>query len=243
MILDETNAWGVVNAAGYVLVDQAEVEREVCERVNTLAPLALAEACGRHGLPLLTFSSDLVFDGRAKGTPYTESQPVAPLNVYGESKARMESGVLDAAPKALVVRTSAFFGPWDEANFVTQTLASLAEGKHVKAAQDQTVSPTYVPDLAHAALDLLVDRETGIWHLANQGAVTWSDLAELAAGMAALPAKKVVSCSSAELGFVAPRPAWSVLSSERGFLMPSLEDALTRYFADRKDPERFRKAA
>jgi dTDP-4-dehydrorhamnose reductase len=92
---------------------------------------------------------------------------VAPLNAYGRSKAEAERRVLDSDPQALVVRTSAFFGPWDEHNFVTQALAALGEGRPFAAAGDMTVSPTYVPDLVNACLDLLIDKECGIWHLTN----------------------------------------------------------------------------
>ena len=111
----------------------------------------------------MTFSSDLVFDG-AQSSPYVENDAVSPLNVYGRSKARSEALVLDRYPDALVVRTSAFFSPWDEHNFVTSALRALRAGQSFPAAQDMTVSPTYVPDLVDACLDLLIDRESG--HLA-----------------------------------------------------------------------------
>src|SRR5206468_12353573 len=87
--LDALQPWAVVNAAGYVRVDDAERERERCFRENVEGPAVLAAACARRGIPLVTFSSDLVFDGR-KQDPYVESDPVAPLNVYGSSKAKAE---------------------------------------------------------------------------------------------------------------------------------------------------------
>ncbi|HVG19301.1 MAG TPA: family 1 glycosylhydrolase, partial [Blastocatellia bacterium] len=115
--LREMDPWAVVNAAGYVRVDQAEQEAESCYRENTCGPATLASACARRGAALLTFSSDLVFDG-SKKEPYVEGDLASPLNVYGKSKAAAERGVLDVLPSALVIRTSAFFGPWDEYNFV-----------------------------------------------------------------------------------------------------------------------------
>src|SRR4029079_12366382 len=78
--------WAVVNAAGYVRVDDAETQRDACWRANVRGPVTLAAACRRRGLPFVTFSSDLVFDGRA-GRPYTEEDEPNPLNAYGESKA------------------------------------------------------------------------------------------------------------------------------------------------------------
>jgi dTDP-4-dehydrorhamnose reductase len=77
--------------------------------------------------------------------PYVESDPPAPLNVYGRSKAEAERRVLECHPAALVVRTSAFFGPWDEYNYVALVLRALRAGKPFLAATDLVVSPTYVP--------------------------------------------------------------------------------------------------
>src|SRR5919202_1239038 len=130
-------------------------------RANRDGAEMLASACADRGLPLVTFSSDLVFDGR-RSTPYTEEDAPRPLNVYGRSKAEAERLVLAAHPGALVVRTSAFFGPWDDHNFVTLALRELAEGRRVEAPHDQVVSPTYVPHLVDATLDLLIDGEHGI---------------------------------------------------------------------------------
>jgi dTDP-4-dehydrorhamnose reductase len=226
--LDELHPWALVNAAGYVRVDDAEHDRAACYRANSDGPALLAAACARRGVNLLTFSSDLVFDG-AQDRPYTESDPVAPQNVYGRSKAEAETRTLDALPAALVVRTSAFFGPWDQYNFITWVLRSLITGQSVVAANDTSISPTYVPDLVHTCLDLLIDGERGVWHLANVGAISWFDLARTVAERAGLDPTGIVGCSTSALGLSAPRPRYSVLGSERGLLLPSLDDALERY--------------
>ncbi|HKP14345.1 MAG TPA: sugar nucleotide-binding protein, partial [Blastocatellia bacterium] len=162
-------------------------------------------------------------------TPYVEGDRVAPPNVYGQSKAQAEARVLQRLPSALVIRTSAFFGPWDEYNFVTLALRALSEGRVFAAADDLIVSPTYVPDLVHASLDLLIDGERGIWHLANAGEISWADLARLAASFAGVSGEGVEPRPASTFGFVAARPRYGVLASERGGLMPSLEDALSRY--------------
>ncbi len=227
----EYKPWAVINAAGYVRVDQAEHEPEVCFRENRDGAARLAAACRESGTPLVTFSSDLVFDGAAK-KPYVESDHVAPLNVYGRSKAEAEQRVLEAHPAALVVRTSAFFGPWDEHNFITVALRTLASGETFTAANDAVVSPTYVPDLVNTSLDLLIDGESGIWHLANSGAITWVDLAGRAAEMAGLDASRVQGSSTARMGWVSRRPLYSVLGSERGVLLPSLDEALVKYLSE-----------
>jgi dTDP-4-dehydrorhamnose reductase len=231
--LAEFEPWAVVNTAGYVRVDDAESEAEKCFRENTEGAATLAAACARRGAAFVTFSSDLVFDG-AKGSPYVESDAVSPLNVYGRSKAEAERRVLAELPSALVVRTSAFFGPWDEHNFITVALRMLAEGRKFVAADDSLVSPTYVPDLVNASLDLLIDGEQGIWHLSNEGAITWAELARLAARRAGLDAGLVEARPTALMQHAAPRPLYSVLASERGQLLPTLEDALERYLSERE---------
>jgi dTDP-4-dehydrorhamnose reductase len=220
--------WAIINAGGYVRVDEAESDAEACMDANTLGPNILALACIRHAIRFMTFSSDLVFDG-SKGSPYVESDPVAPLGVYGRSKAEAERRVLEADPQALVIRTSSFFGPWDRHNFVSQALAALKAGQPFQASNDLVVSPTYVPDLVNVSLDLLIDRERGIWHLTNAEAVTWAELARKACELAGVDASGLQERPATELGFAAVRPAYSALSSERGVLLPSLNDALARY--------------
>jgi dTDP-4-dehydrorhamnose reductase len=231
--LSQLQPWAVVNAAGYVRVDDAEHEPEICLRVNAEGPAILAQSCARQGVALLTFSSDLVFDGTC-ADPYVESNAVAPLNVYGRSKALAEARVLKAYPSALVIRTSAFFGPWDEYNFVTIALRQLAAGQTFVAAEDSVVSPTYVPDLVNATLDLLIDGECGLWHLANKSAIAWAELARLAASMAGVDASSLEARPIRELGLRAARPTYSVLGSERGLLLPSLDHAMSRYFDERQ---------
>jgi dTDP-4-dehydrorhamnose reductase len=231
--LDQYEPWALVNTAGYVRVDDAEVNATNCRRENVTGPVRLAEACASRSLRLVTFSSDLVFDGN-KTEPYVESDATSPLNVYGTSKADAEERVLQEFPGALVIRTSAFFGPWDRYNFVYDVLDKLANGHQVSAAHDISISPTYVPDLVHASLDLLIDGERGIWHLANQGVVTWSRLAHMVADLAGYDSAHIEERYGDSLGFTAPRPSFTPLASERGNFMPSLEDSLERYFLMRR---------
>ncbi|MGV3772405.1 MAG: family 1 glycosylhydrolase, partial [Verrucomicrobiales bacterium] len=230
--LEKYQPWAVVNTAGYVRVDQAETEQERCFIENAQGPKTLAQYCAEFGIKLATFSSDLVFDGTKK-SPYVESDPVCPLNTYGQSKADAEKVVLQLAPNSLVVRTSAFFGPWDRYNFLTVTLERLARGELAEVAADVVVSPTYVPDLVHATLDLLIDDEKGIWHLANEGSVSWTELAFLAAKRADLPLELICPRPLHKFHLPAPRPYYSVLSSERCQVMPKLSDAIERYFQER----------
>ena len=226
--IQRVNPWAVINAAGYVRVDEAEGDCEACFGTNTIGAANVAAACRRFGAPLVSFSSDLVFDGD-RSHPYTEVDTPRPLNVYGASKAEGERRVLDIMPRALVVRTSAFFGPWDDSNFVVQTLTAVRRGHPWRAADDVVISPTYVPDLVHAALDLLLDGESGIWHLSNEGAVSWYELARSAAQACGEDASLIEPAPAAALQWPAQRPRYSVLMSTRGRVMRSTADALQAF--------------
>jgi dTDP-4-dehydrorhamnose reductase len=229
--LDLYEPWAIINAAGYVRVDDAEIEGEKCWRENVIGPECLARECSRRDLPLLTFSSDLVFDG-LKETPYVESDNPAPLNVYGDSKAAAEERVLRHLPEALIIRTSAFFGPWDQFNFVYQVMNSLVQGSAFLAADDVYISPSYVPDLVNAALDLLIDNESGIWHIANPSVISWAEFANKVAERAGYDPSSIKSTSSRSFGFLARRPSFTPLASERGHFMPALEVSLDSFFRD-----------
>jgi dTDP-4-dehydrorhamnose reductase len=105
------------------------------------------------------------------------------------------------------------------------TLRALKEGRRVEASDAVMVSPTYVPDLVHAALDLLIDRSAGVWHLANQGVISWHELASRAASEAGIDSRSLVRADGGQASATA-------LSSERGLLLPTLEGALHRYIRD-----------
>ena len=128
-----------------------------------------------------------------------------------------------------MIRTSAFFGPWDVYNFAYATLHGLARGHRLHAPAAVAVSPTYVPDLAHAVLDLLIDGASGIWHLANQGHVSWHGFAVLLAEAAGLDADAVTVSDHGAA------PAVTALTSERGIVMPTLEHGIDRYLHDSQD--------
>jgi dTDP-4-dehydrorhamnose reductase len=219
--------WAVINTAGFVRVADAEREREACMAQNAMGAERLARACAEAGIPFVTFSSDLVFDGTL-GRAYTEDDPVSPACVYGESKAEAERRVLGALPEALVVRTSAFFGPWDRYNFAWHVLSRLAAGETVEACARTQVSPTYVPDLCHATLDLLIDGEKGIWHLANPGRVSWFAFA-----------RRLAEGAGFDPGLVQPTdtvaPALTALASTRGAMLRPFDDALEDYIAQVRD--------
>jgi dTDP-4-dehydrorhamnose reductase len=233
--LTTVRPWAVLNAAGYVRVDDAEQEPEKCMRENATGAAVLAEACARLKMRLMAFSTDLVFDG-GSARPYLESDPVSPLNTYGKSKSEAERFIRERLPEALVIRTSSFFGPWDEHNFLVGCVRTLLKGGTVKAADDLTVSPTYVPDLANACLDLFLDGEKGVWHLANAGALTWAGMARYAAGFLESKADSVIAVPARDLFPMALRPSYSVLGSERGWVLPTLEHSLEKCMVELTSP-------
>lgn len=213
--------WALIDALGPWTVDHVRADRV------RPAHVALARQCARRGIRLAMLSTDLVFDGR-KATPYVESDRASPLSAFGRSRAEAERRVLEVLEGAVVVRTSAWFGaPYDDA--LHAALLRLGRGERVDVANDAIVSPTYVPDLAHAALTLVVDGASGVWHVANVGATTHADLVRASARAHGLSPRLVVARNASELGYVARRPALSALSSERGALLGPLEDALERH--------------
>jgi dTDP-4-dehydrorhamnose reductase len=161
-----------------------------------------------------------VFDG-SLGRAYVEPDPAAPATIYGESKAEGDKRVLSAHGDALVIRTSAFFGPWDRYNFLYEALRRLAHGEEVEASVSRIVSPTYVPELVQATLDLLLDEASGLWHLANAGAVSWHDLACEAASRAGLDKSRIRPGNDKAVD--------TSLSSERGLLLRPLDKALATF--------------
>ena len=156
----------------------------------------------------MTFSTDYVFDGR-KREPYVESDAPNPLSAYGRTKLHAEAA---AGDEAWVVRTSWLFG-WMGSNFLRTMLRLGAQQDEIAVVDDQRGCPTFVGHLA-AAVRELVDLPYGVWHVAAAGDCTWADFAEAIFAEAGL-ACRVRRITTAELGRPAPRPAYSVLRSER----------------------------
>jgi dTDP-4-dehydrorhamnose reductase len=149
--------------------------------------------------------------------------------MYGVSKLAAEHRVLEILPDALVLRTSALFGPGDEDAFLVRAFKTIDAGGEFRAPANVVVSPTYVPDLVNAALDLLIDGASGVWHLANDGCASWYDFAVTAARSSGRRESLIVPVHSAAMGWSAPRPLWSPLGSVRGGGMPDLASAIERF--------------
>ena len=193
----------VLHAAAWTDVDGAEAEEEAALRVNVEGTRNVVAL----GAPVVYYSSDYVFDG-AKREPYLESDEPAPLGAYGRSKLLGEQEVRDG----WIVRSSWLFG-WTGHNFVRTMLRLGAERDEVQVVADQRGCPTYVGHLAAATRDL-VGLPTGVWHLAADGDATWAEFAAAIFEEAGLDCR-VAAISTEELDRPAPRPACSVLRSER----------------------------
>ncbi len=194
----------VLHAAAWTDVDAAEADPQEAAAVNVGGTQHAAEI----GAPLVVFSTDYVFDGR-KRTPYVESDPPNPASAYGRTKLHAEAA---AGEDSWIVRTSWLFG-WTSKNFLLTMLALGAERDEVSVVDDQRGSPTFAGHLA-AAVDEIVQLPHGVWHLAADGDCTWAEFAEAIFEEAGLDCR-VRRITTAELGRPAPRPAYSVLRSER----------------------------
>jgi dTDP-4-dehydrorhamnose reductase len=213
----------VLHAAAWTNVDGAEDDPQGAAEVNVGGTAHAAEL----GAPLVAFSSDYVFDGR-KGSAYVESDSPLPLSAYGRSKLHGEAAAGEAA---WIVRSSWLFGPTGH-NFVRTMLRLGAEREEVAVVSDQRGCPTYVGHLA-VATRRLVDGAAppGIWHLAAAGDCTWADFAEAIFEQAGLSCR-VRRISTAEFGARAPRPARSILRSEKGAPeLPHWRDGLAECLA------------
>ena len=201
-----------VNCAAYTNVDAAEEDEATAERVNADAAGNVARACAAIGARLVHVSTDYVFDG-SKAEPWVESDAVAPLGAYGRTKLHGEQQVVAALDDHAIVRTAWLFGPHGP-NFVSTMLRLAAERDEVSVVTDQVGSPTFAGHLAPALVDMAERTDTGIFHGAGAGSCSWYELTLEIYDTAGL-ACRVLPTTAVEFARPAPRPAYSVLGSER----------------------------
>lgn len=207
----------VINAAAYTAVDKAESEPEAAYALNRDAPGRIAAACARHRLPLVHISTDYVFDG-AKSEAYVEDDPIAPISVYGASKADGEIAVADALDRHVILRTAWVYSPFGS-NFVKTMLALGARRDRLRIVTDQRGSPTAAGEIARAVIAMTErlaagEGAFGIFHFAGGGAVTRFGLADAIFARAATRgwARPALDrATSAEFSVPARRPANSAL--------------------------------
>ena len=212
----------VVNCAAYTAVDKAESEPELAAAVNRDAAGAIARAAARRGLPVLHISTDYVFDGTKAGA-YVEDDPIAPLGVYGRTKADGEASVRAANERHVILRTAWVYGRFGS-NFLKTMLRLAAERERLRVVADQRGCPTATADIAEAilavdaALAARMMETLGTFHFAGTGATTWHGFAEaIVAAQAEATAKHppVDAITTADYPTPAKRPANSELESSR----------------------------
>ncbi len=220
---DSTKIDLVINAAAYTAVDRAESEPQAAFAVNRDGPGYLAERCRKRGIPLIHVSTDYVFDGTKQGA-YVEEDPVAPLGVYGESKAAGEVDVRNRLPEHIIVRTAWLCGLHGH-NFVKTMLRVGREKDTLKVVSDQCGCPTFATDLAEAVLEMATQAETrrpvpwGTYHYCGEGETTWHAFAEavfeIAGQYERFAVRQVVAIPTSEYPTPVRRPANSVLDCSK----------------------------
>ncbi|MDX6698859.1 MAG: dTDP-4-dehydrorhamnose reductase [Solirubrobacteraceae bacterium] len=223
----------VVNCAAWTDVDGAESAEDAATRVNGPGAGNVAAAAVGAGAGVVHVSSDYVFDG-TKDAPYVESDPTAPVSAYGRGKLAGELAVLEGEGTRAVVRSSWLFGPGGP-NFVETMLRLAGERGDVRVVGDQIGCPTYTGHLAPALVALAAGGATGLFHVAGTGAASWHGFAReifTASGVAVA----LHETTTAEFPRPAPRPAFSVLASERRDAprLPPWQEGLATYLAERK---------
>jgi dTDP-4-dehydrorhamnose reductase len=230
----------LVSAAAYTDVNNAEVESDLADRINGDAPGLLAARAKALGIPIIQLSTDYVFDG-TRLEPYTESDPICPINTYGSSKAAGERAVAAAHPQHVILRTSWVYSPSGR-NFVRTMLDLAHKQDTVRVVADQVGNPTAAADVADGILTVarnLVaargDERYGIFHIAAAGTATWAEFAAAiftASAACGGPSARVVPIASAEYQTPARRPANSRLDCAKiarvhGVALPSWQPSLT----------------
>jgi dTDP-4-dehydrorhamnose reductase len=219
--IDAVNPDFVVNAAAYTAVDRAEGDAAAAFALNRDAAGRIAEACRLHGLPLVHLSTDYVFDGTKTG-PYVEEDAVAPVSVYGASKAAGEAAVRDTLDRHIILRTAWVYSPFGS-NFVKTMLLLGSKHDRLRVVEDQRGSPTAAGDIARAIATLATailggNERFGTYHYAGAGDVTRLDWATeiFAAGTAfGHPRPQLEAARSDEFPTAARRPANSALDCSR----------------------------
>jgi dTDP-4-dehydrorhamnose reductase len=223
----------IVNCSAYNAVDQAEDDPAQALAANAFGVLALARAAREIGAVLIHFGTDFVFNGEA-ATPYRETDAPLPGSNYGLSKLLGEWFAEDA-PAHYVLRVESLFGGERARSSVDRILDGIRRGDTVRVFVDRTVTPSYVEDVAAAAMRLVDTRpECGLYHCVNSGVTTWLGIAEEAARLMRREAS-IERVSVDDVKLRARRPKYCALSNEKlrlaGIQMPTWQDALARYIA------------
>jgi dTDP-4-dehydrorhamnose reductase len=207
--LEATRPDVVINSAAWTDVDGAERAPDDAWRVNMWGAWNLAAACAERDIPLCHISTDYVFDG-TKGAPYTEFDATNPLSVYGASKLAAEQAIRRVGGAAWLVRLQWLYGSHGS-NFPRAILALAAEGKPIRAVDDQFGGPTYTVDAAATLLDIIENAPFGLYHAGNSGQCSRYEFTRAILEGAGYDPEMAIPASSADFARPARRPANTVL--------------------------------
>ena len=225
----------VIHCAAWTAVDLAEEREEDCRRVNALGTENIARVCGQLGIPMMYFSTDYVFNGQGE-RPWEPEDKAEPLGVYGATKYEGELAVRRYVPeKFFILRIQWVYGI-NGKNFVKTMLRLSEDHRELKVVNDQIGSPTYTPDIARLAVDMIQSDRYGVYHVANRGYCSWYDFAVEIFRLSGRDVN-VLPVTSEEYGAKAKRPYNSRMDISKvereGFTgLPAWEDALTRFLGE-----------
>lgn len=226
-LLEFARVWSVkwiINCAAYTAVDKAESDVELAKKLNEDGPANIARVADIMGARLIHISTDYVFDGSGD-TPRTEDMPVAPIGVYGVTKAAGEKAVMDNCKDYFILRTAWLYG-WAGKNFVYTMIRAMNTHDAVKVVNDQKGTPTFAGDLTKVILEIISRGSMipyGIYHVTDIGEITWWDFTNeikkqgIETGWINETGKNCVvnPCTTDEYPTPAKRPAYSVLSKDK----------------------------
>jgi len=211
----------IINCAAHTAVDKCETDVDMAYKINTIGPKNLASAALSIGAEIVQVSTDYVFDGEGD-SPLTEFDKVNPQTVYGKTKLEGEKFVTKLNPKHYIVRTAWLYG--DGNNFV-KTMIKLGEtNKTLKVVNDQTGSPTSTVDLAKVIINLVENKNYGLFHCTCKGECTWYDLTKEIFRIKGIDTE-VLPCTTDEFPRPAKRPTYSVL---RNYMLEMTTGDITR---------------
>jgi dTDP-4-dehydrorhamnose reductase len=227
----------IVLAAAYTDVDGSERNPELAFAINGQGTENVAQVANEFGVRVFYISTDYLFDGNST-RPYEPADPIAPLNVYGASKAAGEKAVQSQTDDWCIARTSWLFGAAGP-SFPERILHAAETRPELSVVADQTGSPTFTRDLSHVIRDLVRKDARGIVHVTNAGACTWFEFATEILRQAGRSSVRVSPITTEQAARMAKRPAYSVLSPAsllvHGIRLRSWQEATTAYLRELRD--------
>lgn len=234
----------IINCAAYTAVDKAESDTELADKLNNVAPGNIAKVAKEINARFIHISTDYVFDGTGN-TPRTEDMPIAPIGVYGVTKAKGEKSVISNTDEYYILRTAWLYS-WHGKNFVYTMIRAMNTHDAVKVVCDQKGTPTFAATLAGVIISIINKAESGnaipygIYHCTDEGETTWFEFTKeikrqaVELGLVTNKACTVNPCTTEEYPTPAKRPAYSVLSKAKiqnalGIKLPQWQDSLSEF--------------